>query len=386
MPDRVNASNSLVDSLDGIAAYDWTTTPTTWLGLHNAQISRIESGTFDGLASLLYLDLNDNQISNIESGAFEGLASLTFLNLKDNQISNIKAGAFERLASLVYLYLFNNQISIIESGSFSGLMDLQELVLGDNHTLTKLNLDFANFSSLRLFDVRENKAVTSVSMKNIIINQSSLTALLDRSGCGFSQCIGISKLDGINEMDLSDLDFADITDLTPFYEMDDLIDLRLLNTQNMNATDLDILLDNLDTIEGTGADGILYMTPADFDAFNTAGGGLLAAWDEEPGHHVEFVIPEPADLNIDGFVDGLDLSILLGNFDQNGIPASGGELSGANPVDGLDLGILLGAWNPPSRSPAATVPEPSTIMLLAGLVAIGLNTSRARCVGIRRST
>jgi hypothetical protein len=56
---------------------------------------------------------------------------------------------------------------------------------------------------------------------------------------------------------------------------------------------LDLLLDNLETIEGTDTEGILYMTQVDFDAFNTAGGGLLAAWDAEPGHHVQFV-PEPS--------------------------------------------------------------------------------------------
>ena len=70
------------------------------------------------------------------------------------------------------------------------------------------------------------------------------------------------------------------------------------------------------------------------------------------------------DLNMDGFVDGLDLGILLGNFDQNGVPASGGELNGTDPVDGLDLGILLGAWNPPPSVAGATVPEPSSAVLL----------------------
>lgn len=40
--------------------------------------------------------------------------------------------------------------------------------------------------------------------------------------------------------------------------------------------------------------GILHMTQADYDAFNTAGGGLLATWDGEPGHHVAFAVPEPS--------------------------------------------------------------------------------------------
>ena len=77
--------------------------------------------------------------------------------------------------------------------------------------------------------------------------------------------------------------------------MDDLTDLWLAGTQNLDAFALNALLDELATIEGTDVEGILHMTQADFDAFNTAGGGLLAAWHAEPGHHVAFV-PEPANL------------------------------------------------------------------------------------------
>ena len=87
---------------------------------------------------------------------------------------------------------------------------------------------------------------------------------------------------------------------------------------------------------------------------------------------------EPADLNMDGFVDSVDLGVLLGNFHQNGITASGGELNGTDPVDSLDLGLLLGAWDPPPLPTASSVPEPSTLML-AGLVTIGLFAPRGRC-------
>jgi len=72
---------------------------------------------------------------------------------------------------------------------------------------------------------------------------------------------------------------------------------------------------------------------------------------------------DPADLNMDGFVDGLDLGILLGNWNTNTTPDMG-ELDGTPPVDGLDLGILLGAWNPPPLGTAAAVPEPTSIALL----------------------
>ncbi len=84
-----------------------------------------------------------------------------------------------------------------------------------------------------------------------------------------------------------------------------------------------------------------------------------------------------ADLNNDGFVDGLDLGILLGNFEQNATPG-GGELNGTDPVDGLDLGILLGAWDPPEGLAAASVPEPASLLLF-GLAALLCPRSRRQC-------
>jgi len=70
----------------------------------------------------------------------------------------------------------------------------------------------------------------------------------------------------------------------------------------------------------------------------------------------------PADLNMDGFVDGLDLGILLGSWNTTTTPDMG-ELNGTPPVDGLDLGLMLGAWNPPPLSSASAVPEPTTLLL-----------------------
>jgi choice-of-anchor B domain-containing protein len=49
---------------------------------------------------------------------------------------------------------------------------------------------------------------------------------------------------------------------------------------------------------------------------------------------------EPADLNGDGFVDGADLGLLLGEWGGPGA----GDLNGDGTVDGADLGVLLGAW------------------------------------------
>jgi len=84
---------------------------------------------------------------------------------------------------------------------------------------------------------------------------------------------------------------------------------------------------------------------------------------------------DPADLNMDGFVDGLDLGILLGNWDQTTTPAMG-ELNNQPPVDGLDLGILLGSWNPSTLGAGEAVPEPSAWLLACLGVVGGLSLRR----------
>jgi len=137
-----------------------------------------------------------------------------------------------------------------------------------------------------------------------------------------------------------------------------------------------------------------FANPGNYDGFtgssvqDDAGGSLgdfryllfhlLSVGDQEEAYAefdvVTMVPPVTADLNMDGFVDGLDLGILLGNFNQCGVPASGGELNGTDPVDGLDLGVLLGAWNPPALGgvAAAAIPEPGSLLLSSlAMLALG---------------
>jgi hypothetical protein len=198
------------------------------------------------------------------------------------------------------LELRHNQLSNIESGAFIGLTNLKRLSLVYNTALINLNLAKANFTRLGFFDVKDNVNIKRVSLKKALVDQLSLSVLLYGgvaiSGWRPYSATGIGELDGITEMDLSAIDFSDINDLSPLCVMDDLTDLLQANTQNMDAVGLDELLDNLKTIEGTATEGVLYMTQADYDAFNIAGGGLLADWNAEEGHHVAFVVPEPSSI------------------------------------------------------------------------------------------
>lgn len=58
-------------------------------------------------------------------------------------------------------------------------------------------------------------------------------------------------------------------------------------------------------------------------------------------YRVEVPTPCPADLNIDGAVDGADMGLLLGAWGPgNGIA----DINRDGVVDGADMGLLLGAW------------------------------------------
>jgi len=269
MPTVVDAdhSNPAISGLGGIGDYNWTATPTRELHLERNQISSIQSGDFSSLANLEYLSVRANQVSSLESGSFSGLANLEYLSFHSNQISSIESGDFNGLTNLAYLNLYHNQISSIEAGDFSGLTNLTELDLGDNNTssiesgdfsgltnltkldlrlneissiesgafsgmtdlddldlskntpITELNLGGADFSSLAGFSVKGNTNITTVSLRNSVLNQTALTALLD-GGDAWSD--GIGEILGITELDLSGVDFVDITNLAPLYAMDDL--------------------------------------------------------------------------------------------------------------------------------------------------------------------
>jgi hypothetical protein len=92
------------------------------------------------------------------------------------------------------------------------------------------------------------------------------------------------------------------------------------------------------------------------------------------GTPVTETIKIPGDANNDQKVDGSDVTILAGNW-QAGVDGaivadwSMGDFNGDGKVDGSDVTILAGNWQAGVTATAATVPEPSTIVLLLGIFA-----------------
>ncbi len=72
----------------------------------------------------------------------------------------------------------------------------------------------------------------------------------------------------------------------------------------------------------------------------------------------------PGDVDLDGFVDDADLSIVLANWGSRADLWTDGELTGSRPIDDSDLSLVLANWTG-SAPASSTIPEPATLWMLA---------------------
>ncbi|MBN2216465.1 MAG: leucine-rich repeat domain-containing protein [Pirellulales bacterium] len=436
LPQTVSAQSSSIDVLTGLGAYNWTTTPTECLDLHNNQIAAIAGGTFSQPNNLTHLDLSRNAITSVESGDYMGLDDLATLLLSHNQIATLNSGGFSGLDNATSLQLDHNQITSIPNACFSGLSSLTYLGLSGNQivtiptygldglgALTSLDLHdnlittieegcFRELDSLDTLDLRCN-SMTSIpggafsdlgTLTSLNLSWNSITSIdagsymglgnltslrlhhnaiatlggggssglskltsLDLSGNPITTlqggfCVGFSGT--LTVLNMSDVDFASLTDLTPLYDLDSLTDLWLARTTNVDAMALDTLLDNLAAMQSVATEGVLYLTQADYTSLNTSGAGRLAAWDAEPGHHVQIVVP--GDANGDGSVDETDALTLAAHWGLAGMSWWDGDFNDDGFVGAADAAMLAANWNyNSSESCPIDVPEPASFALLA---------------------
>lgn len=240
--------------------------------LDKNQISGISP--VSGLTNLGTLYLDNNQISDISP--ISELTNLGTLSLHHNQISNISP--VSELTNLNWLSLANNQISDISP--VAELTNLYVLFL-DNNQINTLDLSNSNLFNLYLFSISGNP-LASVLLTNASFSQSGFKSLMT-GGNDFST--GIAELGGVLSLDMSGVDFTDITDLSKMYTMDDLETLLLAGATNLDGSkvvQLTVELDSLDWLDVTGL----------WDSFDAAAQNSLRAWDAQAGNTL--VVPEPA--------------------------------------------------------------------------------------------
>lgn len=110
-------------------------------------------------------------------------------------------------------------------------------------------------------------------------------------------------------------------------------------------------------------------TSVRFGAVATGGTGGDVHYEQ-----VSLLAPMPADLDFDGDVDGVDLGVMFANFNGpgGGIPGNPDtDLDNDGDVDGVDLAVVFALFTGPLAP--ASVPEPSSLVLLGGLLTLGLS-------------
>jgi hypothetical protein len=101
---------------------------------------------------------------------------------------------------------------------------------------------------------------------------------------------------------------------------------------------------------------------------NSAG---AASWDYFYVNYAGGTEPIPGDANLDNIVNDADASILAAHWQQSGaeIGWGDGDFDGNNIVNDADASILAAHWQE-SQEGAAPVPEPASIVLLAGALLV----------------
>ena len=86
----------------------------------------------------------------------------------------------------------------------------------------------------------------------------------------------------------------------------------------------------------------------------------------------------PGDVNTDGWVNEIDLTLITDNWGQSGLGRAGGDLNDNGVVDGSDYSEVLSFWNTgtPLEPPAEAIPEPATLGLLMVIGGLALLSRR----------
>jgi hypothetical protein len=147
------------------------------LNLSSKGIEKMGKYLFEGLANLLLLDLSFNKLTNLEENLFSDLSRLKKIDLQGNpDISVIDQGTFNGLASLEELELKNMKISVINTGTFEGLDSLRILNLSNNLISTLKGKAFSGLPMLKTLDLRGNEIIDF--SKDVFFGLDSLKTLI----------------------------------------------------------------------------------------------------------------------------------------------------------------------------------------------------------------
>eukprot|EP00960_Hanusia_phi_P010830 317738-Hanusia_phi.AAC.1 len=181
------------------------------LYLSGFRIRDVPAGTFEGLASLQYLDLSYNQLSSLPAGIFSTLTGLQYLLLSDNQLSSLPVEIFANLTSLQHLDLSFNQLPSLPAGIFNGLSSLISLGIDDD----------------ALASVFQDQIAVLMQLNSLNLHNSSVQHPANKA-----QVIGkLHELDHLSSLSLTGYDGTHFSAET----FSRLVSLRVLNMHELSA-------------------------------------------------------------------------------------------------------------------------------------------------------
>ncbi|MGD9126732.1 MAG: leucine-rich repeat domain-containing protein, partial [Planctomycetia bacterium] len=219
------------------------------------------------LTNMVELGLYENNISDIS--ALAGMTNLSHISLFTNSISNLSPLA--GLTDLTKVFLHHNNIS--DTSPLSHLTDPRTLLLNSNNIQT---LDFKNINwpLLAYFNISQNP-LEEVFLNHAVLSQYTFDTLMD--GGGISTYQGVAEKSDILHMDMSGVDFADITDLSTMYTADDLEELSLRGASNLDGSEVVAMTNELASLDWLDVGGL-------WDSFDATEKNALYAWDAVPGN------------------------------------------------------------------------------------------------------
>ena len=129
----------------------------TKVDISSNDIKVVRRNAFAHLYQCWRMDLRFNEITRIETGAFNGLKSITELELGSNRLESLSPGMFTGLGMLRKLTLFRNKIGEIEDWTFQNMTELTELSLDENQLRNLTSRTFAGLSSLKKLELMWNR-------------------------------------------------------------------------------------------------------------------------------------------------------------------------------------------------------------------------------------
>lgn len=386
---NANLEARVRNALNISAPTEITDTDMARLGSLNAGDRNISSlQGMEYAVNLTYLNLNDNrQLTDISS--LSGLTKLKKLYLPRTGITDLSA--VSGLTNLQVLYVEDNDWLTDNISAVSELTNLVNLSLGDI-PVEILDLRGSNFSSLEYFAVTiplswdfaaSSNSFKEVLLADAILSQNTFNVIMDGGYDIYGYDIyreyahgtGVAELNGVLSLDMSGVDFTDISDLSAMYTMDDLEELCLRNATNLDGSDVVTLTNALNSLNWLNVAGL-------WTSFDAGEQSLLQDWDAIEGNTLITELT-PGDANGDGRVDASDATILAGHWqfgvdDERTADWSMGDFNDDGKVDVSDATILAGYWQSGVDNSTTAVPEPATLTMLLVLAALAIRWKKRK--------